>query len=211
MMDGEEETRQVFGEYVSIYNFRQSVEDGTTVALYYENRIPELQLANTDFNEEMERIIESAAIDEQQEKRLEREFAREYHLITSDDRLEKIAEDIVAHFMGRGQEGKAMVVSIDKATAVRMYDKVQHYWKAYCDRLSAQLTACTDHVERQQLVDTLKFMRTTEMAVIVSQAQNEVEDFKKKGLDILTHRLRMKREDLDTRFKDANDPLRIVF
>jgi len=124
MMDGEEETRQVFGDYVSIYNFRQSTDDGTTVPLYYENRIPELQLTNPEINTEMENIIESAGLDEQQELRLQREFVQEYSLITNDDRLEKIAQDIVSHFMSRGQQGKAMIVSIDKVTAVRMYEKV---------------------------------------------------------------------------------------
>jgi type I restriction enzyme R subunit len=54
LMAGEEKTREVFGDYVSVYDFRQSVEDGATVPLYYENRIPELQLTNTAFNEELE-------------------------------------------------------------------------------------------------------------------------------------------------------------
>ena len=128
LMAGEERTRQVFGDYVSIYNFDQSVEDNATVPLYYENRIPELQLTNENLNEDMERLLEEAELDERQEEKLEREFSREYHLITRDDRLEKIAEDIVLHFMGRGFQGKAMVVSVDKATAVRMYDKVRKYW-----------------------------------------------------------------------------------
>jgi type I restriction enzyme R subunit len=128
---GEEKTRQVFGDYVSIYNFQQSVEDRATVPLYYENRIPELQLTNENLNEDMEDLLEAAELDEEQEEKLEREFAREYQLITREDRLERIAQDTVAHFMGREQQGKAMVVCIDKATAVKMYDKVQKHWKAY--------------------------------------------------------------------------------
>ncbi len=84
----EEKTRQVFGDYISVYDFRQSVEDGATVPLYYENRIPELQLTNENLNEDMERLLEDAELDEEQEKKLAREFAREYHLITRDDRLE---------------------------------------------------------------------------------------------------------------------------
>src|SRR4030042_1820009 len=139
LMVGEEKTREVFGDYVSIYNFHQSVEDGATVPLYYENRIPELQLTNRDLNQDMETLLEQAELDEQQEKKLEREFAREYHLITRDKRLEKIAEDIVSHFMGRGQEGKAMVISIDKATAVKMYDKVRKYWGRYLKDLQVKL------------------------------------------------------------------------
>ncbi len=211
MLDGEEETRRVFGDYVSIYNFRQSVEDGTTVALYYENRIPELQLTNPEMNEAMERIIESAGLDEQQELRLQREFVQEYSLITSDDRLEKIARDIVSHFMGRGQQGKAMVVSIDKVTAVRMYDKVRKYWQQYIDDLQRQRTASKDKRERKQLADTIAYMKATDMAVVVSQEQNEVKKFREKGLDILPHRQRMVREHLDEKFKDPANPLRIVF
>ena len=128
LMAGEEKTRAVFGDYVSIYNFKQSVDDQATVPLYYENRIPELQLTNPDLNADMAAVLEDAELDEAQEARLEREFAREYHLITRADRLDAIAADIVAHFAGRGFAGKAMVVCVDKATAVRMYDKVKAAW-----------------------------------------------------------------------------------
>jgi len=207
---GEEKTKEVFGDYVSIYNFKQSVDDGATVPLYYENRIPELQLTNKELNEDLQHLIDEAELDPDQENKLEREFAREYHLITRDDRLEKIARDIVAHFMGRGQFGKAMVVSIDKATAVRMYDKVRKYWKTYLKDLQAKLVKCQDS-EKKELEEKIKFIEETDMAVVVSQSQNEIEDFKKKGLDIAAHRKRMVKEDLDTKFKDANDPFRIVF
>ena len=128
-------------------------------------------------------MIEQAELDDEQEKKLEREFAREYHLITRDDRLEKVAEDLVAHFMGREQRGKAMVISIDKATAVRMYDKVQKYWKAYLADLTAKLPLA-DALNRPALEAQIKYMQETDMAVVVSQQQNEVEEFKKKGLDI---------------------------
>src|SRR6185295_17442202 len=89
LIKGEEErTREVFGDYVSVYNFRQSIQDGATVPLYYENRIPELLLTNENLNEDMERLLEEAELDEEQEKKLEREFSRSYQLITRDDRLE---------------------------------------------------------------------------------------------------------------------------
>lgn len=207
---GEEKTKDVFGDYVSTYNFKQSVDDGATVALYYENRIPELQLTNKELNEDLQRLIDEAELDPDQENKLEREFAREYHLITRDDRLEKIARDIVAHFMGRGQFGKAMIISIDKATAVRMYDKVQKYWKMYLKDLQDKLVKCAEP-EKNELEKKIKFMEETDMAVVVSQAQNEIEDFKKKGLDIAVHRKRIVKEDIDTKFKDPDDPFRIVF
>jgi type I restriction enzyme R subunit len=212
LMAGEEKTREVFGKYVSVYNFGDSVRDGTTVPLFYENRIPELQLANVTFNEDMERIVEEAELNEAQQQRLERTFAREYHLITSDDRLERIAEDIVKHFMGRGEMGKAMVVAIDKATAVRMYDKVQHYWHSSLTNLRRQWQRIPkDAPERKALLKKIKFMETTDMAVVVSQSQNEIEKLREKGLDITKHRKRLIQEDLEKRFKDDNDPLRIVF
>jgi len=141
LMVGEELTKKTFGDYISIYNFKQSVDDKATVPLYYENRIPEVQLKNEDLNEDLENIIEESMLDDRQEEKLQREFAREYHIITRDDRLEKIAEDIVAHFVSRGYQGKAMVVSVDKPTAVKMYDKVQKYWKLYIEKLRKALTS----------------------------------------------------------------------
>jgi type I restriction enzyme R subunit len=206
----EEKTREVFGDYVSIYDFSRSIADGATVPLYYENRIPELQLTNDNLNEDMEELLDAAALDTDQEGLLEREFAREYHLITREDRLETIAADLVRHFTGRGYRGKAMMVCIDKATAVRMYDKVRKHWSAYLSELRTALVSA-DAKERAPIAERIKFMGETDMAVVVSQSQNEVEDLKNKGLDITPHRKRMVKEDLEQAFKDENNPLRLVF
>ncbi|MFW2132529.1 type I restriction endonuclease subunit R [Ectothiorhodospira haloalkaliphila] len=210
LMAGEEKTREVFGDYISVYDFGQSIADGATVPLYYENRIPELQLVNDNLNEDLTRLLEDAELDEDQEKKVEQVFAREYHLITRDDRLEAIAEDLVQHFIGRGHQGKAMMVCIDKATAVRMYDKVQAHWQANLARLQADLASAPEE-QQAVLQHKIEVMETTDMAVVVSQGQNEVKELADKGLDILPHRKRMVEEDLDERFKDANDPLRLVF
>jgi len=179
LINSEEKTREVFGDYVSIYNFKQSVDDKATVPLFYENRIPELQLTNKDLNEGMYEIIEQAELDENQEQKLQREFAHQYHLITRDDRLETIAEDIVKHFTGRGYQGKAMVISVDKATAVRMYDKVQKYWKRYIEKLTAGLAVApsNEFASQKQWLD---YIKSTDMAVVVSQGQNEVADMKRR-------------------------------
>ncbi len=206
---GEERTREVFGDYISIYDFQQSVEDGATVPLYYENRIPELQLTNENLNEDMERLLEDAELDEAQEEKLEREFAREYQLITREDRLEAIAKDLVEHFIARGFQGKAMMVCIDKATAVRMYDKVQKYWATKIKEL--QQLESTDQDEREETEELITMMKKTDMAVVVSQGQNEIAKMDEKGLDIRPHRKRMVGEDLETRFKDPDDPFRLVF
>lgn len=211
LIAGEEErTREVFGDYVSVYDFARSIEDGATVPLYYENRTPELQIVNDNLNRDIEKLLEEAELDEEQEKKLEREFAREYHLITRDDRLEAIAADLVRHFLGRGYRGKAMMVCIDKATAVRMYDKVQAHWMQHLAELQAQLkTAAGD--ARETVAEKIEVMQSTDMAVVVSQSQNEVEELKAKGLDIVPHRQRMVNENLDEQFKDPDSPLRLVF
>ena len=210
LMAGEEKTKSVFGNYVSVYDFNQSILDGATVPLYYENRVPTLQLINEDFNEDIEQILEDAELDEVQETKLEHEFAREYHLITREERLGTIAEDIVEHFMGRGYQGKAMVISIDKATAVKMFDKVQEHWKQYIERLKSEITTQTGS-ERIFLEERVRYMEETDMAVVVSPGQNEIDDLSQKGVDLIPHRARMNAEDLDTKFKDSDDLFRIVF
>lgn len=206
----EERTREVFGDYISIYNFAQSVADGATVPLYYEARKPELQLDTGDLQDEIDALLEEAALDEEQEKKLERQFARQYHLITREDRLEKIADDLVRHFAARGYRGKGMFVAIDKATAVRMFDKAKAKWATLLAEEERRL-ARTPAEARDALQEKLAWMRAVDMAVVVSQGQNEVAELKAKGLDIAPHRKRMQDEDLETKFKDPDDPLRLVF
>jgi len=214
LIAGEERTKEVFGDYVSIYDFQQSVEDGATVPLFYENRTPELQLVNPDLNDDIYRLIEDAELDPDQESKLERELNRQYHLLTRDDRLDTVAKDIVRHFLGRGFIGKAMVVSIDKATAIRMYDKVQRFWMEETGLVRQQLVRYDLSSERRgELQERLQVLESTDMAVIVSPGQNEIGQMQQIGLDIVKHRKRMVESQpaLDEKFKDSVDPLRIVF
>lgn len=211
LIQGEESsTRRVFGNYVSVYDFAQSVKDGATVPLFYEARKPELQMNVDELREDMEALLDEAALDEAQEERLNREFARQYQLITREDRLDKVAEDLVLHFATRGYRGKAMFVAIDKATAVRMHDKT----KLAVARLIAadeEKLKIAHEAEGAAIVERLDWMRSLDTAVVVSQSQNEIGDMKAKGLDILPHRTRMQQEDLEGKFKNADDPLRLVF
>ncbi len=210
LLAGEERTREVFGDYVSIFNFKQAVDDGATVALYYENRIPELQLTNESLNDDIYRVIEDAELDDRQEERLERELGRQYHLITRDDRLETVAADLVEHFINRGFLGKAMVVSIDKATAIKTYDKVRKHWQRVVDARKAQARRLPAGA-REPFEARVAFMEETDMAVVVSASQGEVEAMRKKDADIRPHRKRMEKEDLAEKFKDPEDRLRLVF
>ncbi len=220
LIAGEEQTRDVFGDYVSIYDFQQSVEDGATVPLFYENRTPELHLDNPDLNEDIYALIEEAELNAEAEERLQKDLGRQYHLITRNDRLETVAKDIVTHFLGRGFQGKAMVVSIDKATALRMHSKVQKHWKSEktrvekaIARLNSLKRARTDEelADLAELKARLEVLTTTDMAVIVSGEQNEIAKMAAKDIDIVPHRQRMNDEKLDDRFKDPGDELRLVF
>ena len=210
LVAGEELTRREFGEYVSVYNFRDAIADGATVPLYYENRIPELQLINEDFAAELTELLNASDLDDDAEGRLVRRFAREYALIARPERLRKIAADLVEHFVGRGSSGKAMYVGIDKAAAVRMYDLVQQAWGERLSRIRAEHDALPE-LERPWLASRIELMETTDMAVVVSQGQNEIADMERLGLDIRPHRARLEREPLDEHFKDAAHPLRLVF
>ncbi|MEM9762079.1 MAG: type I restriction endonuclease subunit R [Pseudomonadota bacterium] len=210
LIAGEERTKEVFGDYVSVYDFGRSIEDGATVPLYYENRIPELQLTNDDFAKELADIVEDAGLDDAQEEKLQQHFARQYHLVVRPERLDAIAADLVRHFMGRGFKGKAMFVAIDKPAAVAMYDRVRAKWDAEIRRLKDELDALEyDALEVAEA--HLAEMRQLDMAVVVSEEQNEDEKLAARGLDILPHRRRMKAERIDEKFKDPDDPLRLVF
>lgn len=214
LIAGEERTRDVFGDYVSVYDFQQSVEDGATVPLFYENRTPELQLVNPDLNEDIYNLIEAAELDPEQEAKLERELSKQYHILTRDDRLETVAQDIVRHFLGRGFPGKAMVVSIDKATALKMHDKVRKHWTAEIAKVQKELARYgLGEPQKSELKARLELLQTTDMALIVSPGQNEIESMKKHCLDIVPHRKRMNdsQPPLDEKFKDPQDPLRLVF
>lgn len=211
----DEKTRDVFGDYVSVYNFADAVDDGATLPLYYENRVPEVNLNRDDLGDDIAEIIDNADLTDESEAKLEREFSRAYHIITRDDRLDTIAEDIVDHFMGRepfssGVRGKAMVVSIDKATAIKMYDKVQVAWQNKIDAIKAEALNANDS-QQSYLNDDIAYMQETDMAVVVSGGQCDYEAMEKKGLDYQIHRERFVREDLDIKFKDEKDELRIVF
>ena len=206
-------TARTFGGYVSIYDFKRAVEDKATVPLYYENRGERLQdLKNPEINEEIAAALEEAGdMDPSQLAKLEQEFAKEVHLLTAKKRLRVIAQDFVKHYSDLWTSGKAMMVCYNKVTCVRMYDYVQEYWQQEIKEVEKQLDKCTSQQEYQELKRKLEWMQETEMAVVVSQEQNELQTFKKWGLDIVTHREKMVKRELDKEFKDPDSRLRIVF
>lgn len=204
-------TARTFGGYVSVYDFRRAVEDGATVPLYYENRGEKiLNLHNPEITQQILDAIEEADLDPSQQDKVEHEFAKEIHLLTAEPRLRSIAKDFVQHYSDLWTSGKAMFVCLNKVTCVRMYNYVQEYWKAVIKELKAQIKKSSQQ-EAMELSRKLEWMQQTEMAVVISQEQNEVQTFKKWNLDISYHRRKMEKRELDKEFKDAQNPLRVVF
>ena len=206
-------TARTFGGYVSIYDFKRAVDDKATVPLYYENRGERLkELKNPEINEEIAAVLEQAGeIDASQQTKLEREFAKEVHLLTAPKRLRIVAKDFVRHYSDLWTSGKAMVVCYNKVTCVRMYNYVQEYWQKEIESLEKQISKSMYQQEVQELKRKLEWMQQTEMAVVVSQEQNEIQTFRKWGLDIFPHREKMEKRELDKEFKNTENPLRVVF
>lgn len=205
-------TARTFGQYVSVYDFKRAVEDRATVPLYYENRGEKLQeLKNPDINEEIAARLDEEDLDPSQQAKLEREFAQEVHLLTAEKRLRVVAQDFVRHYSDLWTSGKAMMVSFNKVTCVRMYNYVQEYWQKEINVLRKRIKQIRSQQEVQELKRKLLWMEETEMAVVVSQEQNEIQTFKKWRLDIVPHREKMEKRELDKEFKDADSPLRVVF
>ena len=204
-------TARTFGGYVSVYDFKRAVEDGATVPLYYENRGEKiLDLNNPEITDRILDAIERADISDDQQEKLEAEFAKEIHLLTAEPRLRAIAKDFASHYSDLWTSGKAMFVCLNKVTCVRMYNYVQEYWQQQIEDLKAQLRTATQQ-EAQELNRKLTWMQETEMAVVISQEQNEIKTFEKWGLDIKFHRAKMEKRELDEEFKDDSNPLRVVF
>lgn len=206
----DELTRRIFGDYVSKYDFKRSIEDGATVPLYYENRGEKLKLNNPLINEQIREAIESEELDSDQKDKLNKLFAREYPILTAEKRLRAIAKDVVQHFNGRGYKGKAMFVALDKVTAVKMYNLITEEWSLYLEERRKVIDKMDDLQEQLVEMRALEWSKETEISVIVSHEQNEIDKFEAWNLDIEPHRLKMNSRDLEKEFKDENHPFRLA-
>ena len=204
-------TRRTFGDYVSIYDFKRAVDDGATVPLLYENRGEKIkEITNPAITKEILDAIERADVDPDQEEKLEREFAQEIHLLTAEKRLRIIAKDFVEHYTDLWTTGKAMFVCLNKVTCVRMYNYAQEYWQEKLQLLKQEQKTLGQQ-EAIELGKKIKWMEETEMCVVISQEQNEIQTFQKWGLDITPHRAKMESRELDKEFRKAHTPFRVVF
>ncbi|GEC36489.1 type I restriction enzyme R subunit [Sinorhizobium meliloti] len=229
----DEITKRIFGDYVSRYDFKRSEEDGATVKLVYENRGEKLGVARVDLNDRIAAKIEEAELDPDQAALLDKLLGKDYEIITADERLEKIAHDFVEHCATRWESGKSLFVCIDKITCARMYQRIVPHWKAKAIQVRkegetkrAEAAAAVDKTVRaalaekaQKLEAQARWLDETIVEIIISEAQNEVADFKKWGFDIIPHRALMKRGfegeagervDVETAFKNPKHPFRVA-
>ncbi|PRY11902.1 type I restriction enzyme R subunit [Pontibacter ummariensis] len=221
-------TEEWFGGYVSEYNFAQSIEDGATVPMFYKKSVPRVEQVNENLVGEAAQILEDENLSEEQKKKLDKEYSTLLHVVRRDDRLNEIAKHIVQHFPyrldaedenGNRKPMKAMVISIDKFTAVRMFDKVQHYLKEELKELHKKAKDETDPAKKARHERAIAFIKETKMAAVVSQEgsdREEEEMFKKEGLEIRPHRRLMDYpnedgQNIEDFFKDPNNPYRVVF
>ena len=229
----DELTKRIFGSYVSRYDFKRSEEDGSTVKLVYENRGEKLGVARLDLNDRIAEKIEEADLNPDQQAQIEKLLGQDYEVITADDRLDKIAVDFVEHCSTRWESGKSMLVCIDKITCARMHQRILPLWQAKLAAVRGESVAKLTEIERErapeviqqltaqrdQLEAKAKWLEETIIGVIISEAQNEVADFKKWGFDIIPHRALIKqgfetpdgkRVKVDLAFQNPQHPFRVA-
>ena len=231
-------TREVFGDYVSIYDFQRAVADGATLPLFYENAGERLRIVDASLSariaEHIEAAKQAATLDDpwtdEKEEKLYRELARDYPILTAPTRLEQVARHFVEHFHQRWRVvenggGKAILVCLDKLTCVRMHDLIMALWR----EKTAQLDTAVANEEAlfaargkpptgllRQRREQVEWMKATECCVIVSQEQGEVAEFAKwrnfrgEPLDIRPHREKMVKRNLEQEFKKPENPFRVA-
>ena len=178
-------TRAVFGDYISIYDIQQSVEDGATVPIYYESRLAQLSL-DEDLQPYLDDQFDEATEGEEiaRKEQLKTRWAQLEAIVGTDQRIRQVAEDIVEHFSQRLEvlDGKAMVVCMSRRICVDLYREL------------VRLRPEWEHADDE----------SGEIKVVMTGSASD-------PLDWQPHiRNKPRREALARRFRDVDDPLRIV-
>jgi len=215
----DEITKKVFGEYVSTYDFQKAVDDNATVPLYYDNRGDKLQIVMNDINEKVAQKLEEHEFDIDQQSALEKELGRDYHIYTAEERLKRIARDFVNHYTKSWESGKAMIVCIDKVTTLRIFNLIKKYWEEKIKEINKELNRERDDQQVIYLEKKLNWLKETEIAVVISEEQGEVDLFRQWEIDIKPHRTKIKngyetpdgkRIDMDIAFKNPEHNFRVA-
>ena len=213
-------TQAIFGDYVSTYDFQRAVEDNATVPLFYDSRGEMLGITSAGLNEAVAaKLEEYEAEDVDTAQRLRAFLGRDYLVLTSEIRLTSIARDFVTHYSTRWESGKAMLVCLDKITAGRMHALIVRFWAEEILAVELEVRSTSSEQEQAVLRRKLRWMRETQMALVISDEQGEIEKFRAVGVDILPHRKLIKegftaadgkRIDLEIAFKAPAHPFRVA-
>ncbi len=178
-------TRQVFGDYISVYDIRKAVEDGATVPIYYEGRLAKIELKEAEkprIDPRFEEVTEGEEIE--RKEKLKSQWSRLEALVGAEKRIKLIARDLVRHFEERNAalDGKAMVVCMSRRICIDLYNEIaalRPQWRSDSDEEGA-------------------------MKVVMTGSASDPVDWQ-------GHiRNKPRREALAKRFRDAKDPFRIV-
>lgn len=178
-------TRAVFGDYISVYDIQQAVEDGATVPIYYEGRLAKLELKETEkpkIDPEFEEVTEGEEAEEKE--KLKTKWAALEAVVGSENRIDLIARDLLAHFDARLEviEGKAMIVCMSRRICVELYTAITRLRPAW-------------HSED----DTQGAIK-----IVMTGSASDDPDWQ------IHIRNKERREKLANRFKDAGDPFKIA-
>jgi type I restriction enzyme R subunit len=181
------DTQAVFGEYVSIYDIQQAVDDGATVPIYYESRLAKIDLNEAVLpviDDEVEEILDDEIGDDREKEKAKSQWSALEAIVGTDARLQEIAEDLVKHYETRSetQPGKAMIVGMSRDICVRLYDKIvaiRPEWHS------------SNHMEGA-------------IKVVMTASASD------KAYLQPHHTNKPQKKDLEKRFKDPADPLQIV-
>ena len=181
------DTQSVFGNYVSVYDIQQAVEDGATVPIYYESRLAKISLKKNEvpiIDEKVEEIFDDSIDDDREKERVKSRWAQLEAVVGAEPRIKQITEDLIKHFETRTQTqpGKAMIVCMSREICVKFYEALR--------KLKPEL-----HDED---------LSKGQMKIVMSASASDVEEFQPH------HTKRLQKKDLEKRFKDPSDPLKIV-
>lgn len=128
-------TPMVFGDYIDVYDMTQAVEDGSTVKIYYENRIIKLESDEKELekiDEEFEDLAEG--YEEEQKEKMKGKFSRLEAIVGSPNRIKQLAYDIVNHYEEKSKtvKGKAMIVCMSRKICVKLYDEIEKLRPEWC-------------------------------------------------------------------------------
>jgi type I restriction enzyme R subunit len=181
------DTQAVFGEYVSVYDIQQAVEDGATVPIYYESRLAKINLDQSvlpTVDDEVESLLEDETADEREKEKAKSQWSALEAIVGTDARLQEVAEDLITHYEKRNetQMGKAMIVTMSRDICVRLYDKIVEIRPEWHS---------DDHM-------------TGAIKVVMTASASD------KSYLQAHHTNKTQKKDLEKRFKDPDDPLKIV-